>query len=159
SDRRTAITPEELAYLTDLAQKAATAVINSKAFDETGVKPPKSLLSSPNQSVYTVRSGDTLYSIANRYNVQVAELKQWNQLSSNELSVGTVLQLTPTTTHSRRLVSKNCHTVQKGETLYRIAQRYGYPLADIAQWNHLQWPYTLNVGQTLKVSPRATHCS
>lgn len=35
SDRRTAITPEELAYLTDLAQKAATAVINSKAFDET----------------------------------------------------------------------------------------------------------------------------
>ncbi|MCB2209739.1 PAS domain-containing protein [bacterium] len=35
SDRRTAVTPEELAYLTDLAQKAATAVINSKAFDET----------------------------------------------------------------------------------------------------------------------------
>jgi PAS domain S-box-containing protein len=35
SDRRTSVTPEELAYLTDLAQKAATAVINSKAFDET----------------------------------------------------------------------------------------------------------------------------
>ncbi len=35
SDRRASLTPEELAYLTDLAQKAATAVINSKAFDET----------------------------------------------------------------------------------------------------------------------------
>jgi signal transduction histidine kinase len=35
SDRRASVTPEELAYLTDLAQKAATAVINSKAFDET----------------------------------------------------------------------------------------------------------------------------
>lgn len=158
-----------------IAQRFGYSVADIKAWNnlhsneltvgqQLSLKPPKSLLANPSQShdtFYTVRRGDTLYSIAKRYQLQVAELKRWNQLSSNELSVGMVLQLTPQTTRSNTqyAVSTACHTVQKGETLYRIAQRYGYPIADIAQWNHLQWPYTLNVGQTLKASPTASHCS
>jgi len=47
--------------------------------------------SSPGTSNYTVKSGDTLYSIASRFNTTVDEIKRLNNLSSNLLSIGQIL--------------------------------------------------------------------
>lgn len=44
------------------------------------------------------------------------------------------------------------HTVVRGETLASIAQRYGRNWRDLAQWNNLQTPYTLEVGQRILIS-------
>ena len=44
----------------------------------------------------------------------------------------------------------------RGETLYRISQRYGYSVAQIAAWNKLHHPYNLPVGKQLQVSPTIT---
>ena len=46
-------------------------------------------------NTYTVRAGDTLYSIGRRFNIPVDTLKQYNGLSTNDISVGQVLYLHP----------------------------------------------------------------
>lgn len=46
-------------------------------------------------NTYTVRAGDTLYSIGRRFNIPVETLKQYNGLSSNDINVGQVLYLHP----------------------------------------------------------------
>ena len=46
-------------------------------------------------STYTVARGDTLYSIARRYNMTVETLKEFNGLETNTISVGQVLYLHP----------------------------------------------------------------
>ncbi|OUD14663.1 hypothetical protein TPSD3_08380 [Thioflexithrix psekupsensis] len=54
-------------------------------------KAPRAELS----TVYTVRKGDTLGTIARRYQVTVAHLKRWNRLSSNRLHLGQQLRINP----------------------------------------------------------------
>ncbi len=44
------------------------------------------------------------------------------------------------------------HTVVRGETLASIAQRYGRDWRDLARWNNLRTPYTLEVGQRILIS-------
>lgn len=45
------------------------------------------------------------------------------------------------------------HTVESGETLFSISQRYGHSVKDIASWNELEEPYHLSAGQRLRISP------
>ena len=45
------------------------------------------------------------------------------------------------------------YVVQPGDTLYRIASKYGRSLGDIARWNNLQDPDKLEAGQVLRVVP------
>ena len=48
---------------------------------------------------------------------------------------------------------KNFHVVREGETLYAISWRYGYDLKEVARWNGFKPPYTLSVGQLVRISP------
>ncbi|WP_062148595.1 LysM peptidoglycan-binding domain-containing protein [Beggiatoa leptomitoformis] len=45
------------------------------------------------------------------------------------------------------------HTVVKGDTVYSIAKRYGRTVTEVARWNGIKSPYTIKIGQTLKVAP------
>ncbi len=47
----------------------------------------------------------------------------------------------------------NTITVQRGDTLYRLARRYNHTAAELAAWNDLQPPYLLSLGETLLVNP------
>lgn len=95
--------------------------------------------------IYTVQSGDTLYKIANEYGVTVAEIMELNNLGTTVLSVGQQLlipnQSTDTTT---------TYTVQAGDTLYKIANRYGVTVDDIISSNNLS-STTLQIGQILTI--------
>jgi len=93
-------------------------------------------------NTYVVKSGDTLYSIANNYNTTVQELKLLNSLSSNILSLGQVLKLPV------QELSSNTYIVKSGDTLYSIARKYNVSVDNLKDINNLTTNF-LSIGQTL----------
>ena len=100
-----------------------------------------------NYTTYTVVSGDTLYSIAKRYNTTIDAIKNLNNLTSNTLSIGQVLKI-PTSSSGNNYIT---YTVVKGDTLYSIAQRYNTTVDAIKSLNNLA-TNTISVGQVLKIN-------
>ena len=96
-------------------------------------------------NTYTVKSGDTLYGIANKYNTTVDTLKSLNNLTSNTLSIGQVLKLPGSSA-----TSTDTYTVKSGDTLYAIANKYNTTVDALKSLNNLT-SNTLSIGQTLKI--------
>jgi len=102
----------------------------------------------------TVQRGDTLYGIAKKSGHSIDEIAAWNHLQRPyDLSIGQTLIISkPTDIADKTTVKPDYHTVDAGETLYRIAKQYGHRFDELAAWNQLQAPYNLLVGQKLQVS-------
>lgn len=103
------------------------------------------------ENVYIVKKGDSLYSIANKYNTTVDELKRINNLTSNILSIGQVLKL-PSDKASNVEKEENTisYTVQKGDSLYSIARKYNTTIDRIKDLNNLT-TNLLSIGQVLLI--------
>lgn len=99
----------------------------------------------PGGNYYTVKSGDSLWSIAKKLGVSVDELKSANNLTSSLLSVGQVLKIP-----SEKIISKSVYTVKSGDSLYKIAQNYNTTVDEIKRLNNLS-TNLLSVGQVLKL--------
>lgn len=107
------------------------------------------------ENTYTVKSGDTLYSIARRFNLTVDTLKKLNNLKSNTLSVGQVLILGEEEEIKPTPDDAIVYTVQLGDTLYKIANQYNVSVADIIELNNLGTTI-LNVGQQILIPNKST---
>lgn len=94
---------------------------------------------------YTVRSGDTLWLLANRYGTTVDAIKNLNGLTGNNLSIGQVLKI-PTGQSSQYFE----YTVRSGDTLWLLANRYGTTVNAIRNLNGLTSD-ALRIGQVLKI--------
>ena len=105
------------------------------------------------QTTYTVKSGDTLYSIANRFNTTVQALKTLNNLTSNTLTIGQILKI-PTTDNNLPEESTDEYTVQSGDSLYSIAQKFNTTVNDLIEYNQLATTI-IQPGQVLKI-PKVT---
>lgn len=112
------------------------------------LKIPSALLP---ETTYIVKKGDSLYSIANKYNTTVDELKRINNLTSNILSIGQVLKL-PSDKVSDVEKEENTisYTVQKGDSLYSIARKYSTTIDKIKDLNNLT-TNLLSIGQVLLI--------
>ena len=112
------------------------------------LKIPSALLP---ESTYIVKKGDSLYSIANKYNTTIDELKRINNLTSNILSIGQVLKL-PSDKVSDIEKEENTisYTVQKGDSLYSIARKYSTTIDKIKDLNNLT-TNLLSIGQVLLI--------
>ena len=136
--RANGLTVDELKSLNNLSSNVLhvgdTLLISSA--DSTG--------DDGNDNYYVVKSGDTLWSIARKYNLSVSELKALNNLSSNVLSVG------------QRLIvgkeSSNDYVVSAGDTLWAIARKFNVSVDDIKALNNLS-SNNLSIGMTLKIPP------
>ena len=97
---------------------------------------------------YIVKSGDTLYSIASKYGISVNALKNYNNLTTNVLSIGQKLNI-PVTSEQP---SSNYldYVVKKGDSLYSIASKYNTSVSDIMKINNLNTSL-LNIGMVLKI--------
>ena len=95
---------------------------------------------------YVVKKGDSLYSIANKNNITVDELKKINNLTSNMLSIGQVLKL-PTQDKEEEMAM---YTVQKGDSLYSIAKKFGITVDEIKSLNNLT-SNNLAIGEQLMI--------
>ena len=98
----------------------------------------------------TVKSGDSLWSIANRFGTTVAVLKELNNLNTNELSVGQVLKLPGSTSSSESGITSNTYTVKSGDSLWSIANRFGVTVKELMDYNNLN-SNLLSIGQVLKI--------
>jgi len=102
---------------------------------------------------YTVRWGDTLFSIARRFGTTVEAIKEANDLSSDLIIVGQKLTIPGATGAPPETVPPSTrpkvHIVQPGENLFRIALGYGTTVDAIAQANDIVNPWFIYVGQKL----------
>ena len=138
--------------LWSIANKYNTTVSNLKSLNNlsSDVLQIGQVLSVPSNSVsvgntYTVKSGDSLWSIANKYNTTVSNLKSLNNLSSDVLQIGQVLNVP-----SNSVSMGNTYTVKSGDSLWNVANRYGISVAELKSLNNLSSD-VLQIGQVLNV--------
>jgi len=97
---------------------------------------------------YTVKVGDTLWTIAKQYNLNIDELKNLNNLTNNMLTVGQRLKI------SNIPANEDTYTIQAGDDLYSIAKRYNLTINELRLLNNLTSDL-LSVGQQLVVKPKS----
>jgi len=125
---------------------------------------PRKVVAQGRGTVHTVAAKETMFSISKMYGVTVDELKQWNNLTDNALSIGQQIvvkkggspgapsntQTTPTPS-----VSKNgLHTVTSKETMFSISRQYGITVQQLKDWNKLEGN-EISIGQELIVTAGA----
>jgi LysM repeat protein len=104
-------------------------------------------------ATYTVRWGDTLFSIAQRFGTTVDAIKNANGLTSDLIYVGQELNIPGggVPDGPGQPGGPGVHIVQPGENLFRIALRYGTTVDAIARANRITNPWFIYVGQRLNI--------
>lgn len=136
--RRNNMTVDELKSLNNLTSNILS--IGQKLIISNG--------SNVSNNVYVVKKGDTLWSIANNFNVSVNDLKNANNKSNNSLSIGEQLIIPGKSTGEN--VSTIIYTVKSGDNLYSIARRYNVTVNEIKSLNNLS-SNLLSIGQKLSI--------
>jgi len=127
---------------------------------------PKKTARTTGGTTHTVAAKETMFSISKMYGVTVDEIKQWNNLSDNTLSIGQQLTIkkgastssssgtqaaTATTVVGVASAKKGVHTVAAKETMYSISRQYGVSVQQLQEWNSITGT-ELSVGQELLVA-------
>ncbi len=103
-----------------------------------------------NMFMYTVAKGDSLYSIAKKYNTTVDEIAKLNNLTNYNLQIGQVLRIPEKYSDNISMPSFINYIVKRGDSLYSIAKEYGISTDQIIKDNNLS-TNTLQIGQSLKI--------
>ena len=108
--------------------------------------------SSTSDTVYVVKSGDTLYSIALRYDTTPNAIINKNNLTSSVLTIGQqlIIPSDPESTGEDDITTNNTYVVQNGDSLYSISRMYGISVDDIKNANNLT-SNILTIGQVLTI--------
>ena len=119
--------------------------------------------------IHVVAQKETLFSISKAYGISVDELKEWNRLTSNSISVGqelTVKKRNTSITTTPQIISAptqiksktGVHTVGPKETMFSISKLYGITVQQLREWNNIRGT-ELTPGQTLFVTEPEKHAT
>ncbi|MFV0275207.1 MAG: LysM peptidoglycan-binding domain-containing protein [Bacilli bacterium] len=125
----------------DFAEATVRAILS---YTDTGYIPPVGT------DIHVVKKGESLYNIANKYGVTVADLKDFNNLTSDNIYPGVVLKIPIKTEIPNKPSEYDIYTVKAGDSLYSIANKFGITVSDIKQLNALT-NNTLSIGQQLRI--------
>ena len=126
--------------LDDLVEGAVKAIA-----EYLGVPYTKPGITVNDQDTYTVKKGDTLYSISKKQNIPIDTIIKLNNLTSSNLEIGQQLKLKSDSNNSS---NKNQYIVQRGDTLYSLALKYNTTVDKLRELNNLN-TNTLTIGQIL----------
>ena len=114
--------------------------------------PPTTPSTNPPSFSYTVRWGDTLSRIAQRYKVHLTDLRKWNSMRGDDIRPGQKLLIQDPTLSPSTEAQENSYIVRHGDTLSEIAQRADIALSLLRRINGLQSD-AIYAGQTLRLRP------
>jgi membrane-bound lytic murein transglycosylase D len=141
----------------DAKLKIAESEFNGESTPQPEVKTP---VPTP---TYVVAKGDNLAVIAQKFNVSVADLKQWNNLKDTTIHLGEELVVANNGANAtaiaeaapakeKRLKKETLYYVRKGDSLFSIAKKHpGVSISDIKKWNGIDGS-ELKPGMKLKIS-------
>jgi spore germination protein len=132
----------------------ATGVIDIATWAALGIKCPKPVPTRP----YVVQPGDTLAKIAAQFNTTVEDIVKLNNIDNpNLIFAGQLLLIplesipTPSPSPTPEPMPTITYTVQPGDTLYKIAQKFGTSVNTLSKLNNIQDPDLIYPGQTLLI--------
>ncbi len=158
--------PVEMTAGTELAVLPTTAIppAQPRVMPTAAVATPAVAKAAPvAPSVYRVRRGDVLSTIARRHGVTVRDLQAWNGIRGNRIQVGQQLRVKGAaaqpvnrTVAAATTAPRTMHTyrVQRGDSLFVIAKRYGVDVDTLRAWNGLAGN-RLKVGQQLMIQGKS----
>lgn len=100
--------------------------------------------------IYTVKKGDSLWSISQKYNITVNELIKLNNLDNTTLQISQTLKVPKTVIEESPIQNEETYIVQKGDTLWSISRKLGISVNELKDLNNLT-SNLLNIGQQLKI--------
>jgi LysM repeat protein len=107
------------------------------------------------EGVYVVAKGDTLSLIAKRFGISLAELQKLNGITNpDQIAVGQKLRVPAATSGSSATSTSGqgkTYAVQQGDTLFKIALRFGVTIAALQSANNISDPNKVYPGQVLKI--------
>jgi membrane-bound lytic murein transglycosylase D len=113
----------------------------------------------PEEMIYTIKKGDTLWSIANEMRVNIGALSRWNNLHpekklipGDKLKIRMINAPHPSDEPLRKKDGKEIiYVVKGGDTLWGIAKKYNITIAEIKTWNHLDKTDRIHTADKLKL--------
>ncbi|PXX44706.1 membrane-bound lytic murein transglycosylase D [Aquitalea magnusonii] len=183
ADSTPVVKPAQSAAPAAAAKPVLLAKAEAPSLPSGNTPPPKPLEArlasvNPAASQHTVASGDTLFNIARRYNVSVADLKAFNNLTDNTVKLGQVIKVKGNPLAANTMLAEAVpapsaqdealvkvsssiapasgavpaeYVVQRGDTVYSIARRFGVNHADIQRWNDANQLTRLQPGQRVRI--------
>lgn len=140
-----------------LAQEYKTTVVEFLDFNP-GITPDQLEIGQkllvpvePLWSYHVVQPGDNAKSLAAAYKVPEEALRAANKLSTNKLTAGETIRIPIHFYLGDAQPQQVTHTVEIGDTLYKIAQHYKVTLAQLIEWNKIQDMDSILAGQRLIV--------
>jgi len=133
----------------DEVPKVETEKPNKKKdvkFKKEKKNPPKG-----SSVTYTVKKGDNLTLIAEKYDVTVSDIKEWNDLEDDNIIIGQKLKIyTNKKKDTKEKLSQQTYKVKAGDNLTSIANQFGVTVAKLKEWNELESD-VIYEGQVLKL--------
>lgn len=115
--------------------------------------PNEHIVKMNNKNYYVIaKRGDTFKSIGKEFGVSYRKLAKYNERDKkDQLEDGEIIYLEKKRTKADKIYKKRPHVVQRGESMYSIAQKYGVRLKSLYKKNDLDPDYKLRVGDSIKV--------
>ena len=106
---------------------------------------------------HIVESGDSLWSIARKYDTEVSIIKKINYLGDDLLSINDNLLIPLSKSKSNNFIPYEMHIVSEGDTLWSIAKQYNIEIRDLSRMNSIEQNSYLQLGQQLSIGNKNIH--
>jgi membrane-bound lytic murein transglycosylase D len=151
----------------EVVKVAAKTETTGSLGDNIPVSSPDKVVSA-SASLHTVAPGDTLYNISRRYSMSVTDLRSLNSLPDDTVKLGQVLKVIGTSSTALASATDSSalrpasysrpaaavavdYVVQRGDTVFSIARKFGVSHTDILRWNNPEQLANLQPGQKVRV--------